>query len=132
MTTWQMLWVVPRSTSSHWGSENCEDQLVPVLPSTALDAGVPALSVEEAVAGLVQRQIRTGVTRRRRCGRAPNAGTDNAASNNVSTTNKAARGRAQPITHVLSKAWGEQTKEEAPSGLKVAQLLPAVNTNAVP
>src|SRR4030081_2823002 len=47
--TWQMLWDEPRSTSSHCGSENAEDHLVPVLPSTAADAGVPAFSVEEAV-----------------------------------------------------------------------------------
>src|ERR1700704_503581 len=47
-----MAWDEPRSTSSHCGSENAEDHLVPVLPSTAADAGVPAFSVEEAVAVL--------------------------------------------------------------------------------
>src|ERR1700757_4988216 len=47
-----MLWDEPRSTSSHCGSENADDHLVPVLPSTAADAGVPAFSVEEAVAVL--------------------------------------------------------------------------------
>src|ERR1700761_7352620 len=47
-----MLWDEPRSTSSHCGSENADDHLVPVLPSTAAEAGVPAFSVEEAVAVL--------------------------------------------------------------------------------
>jgi hypothetical protein len=42
----------PRSTWSHCGSEKALDQRVPVvLPSTAADAGVPAFSVDEAVAG---------------------------------------------------------------------------------
>ena len=44
-----MLWDEPRSTSSHCGSENADDQRVPVLPSVASAAGVPAFSVEEAV-----------------------------------------------------------------------------------
>src|ERR1035437_10109719 len=47
-----MLAVAPRSTCSHCGSLNADDQRVPVLPSTAADAGVPAFSVEEAVAAL--------------------------------------------------------------------------------
>src|ERR1700750_453222 len=47
-----MDWEEPRSTSSHWGAEKAEDQRVPVLPSTAAEAGVPAFSVEEAVAVL--------------------------------------------------------------------------------
>jgi hypothetical protein len=47
-----MLWDEPRSTSSHCGSENAEDHLVPVLPSTAADAGKVAFSVDEAVAVL--------------------------------------------------------------------------------
>src|SRR5260221_9377148 len=51
--TWQMLCVDPRSTSSHCGSENADDQRVPVLPSTASAAGVPAFSVEDAVAVLL-------------------------------------------------------------------------------
>jgi hypothetical protein len=43
----------PRSTCSHCGSENADDQRVPVLPSTAADAGkTPAFSLDEAVAGL--------------------------------------------------------------------------------
>jgi hypothetical protein len=46
-----MLAVAPRSTWIHWGSVNALDQRVPVLPSTAAEAGVPAFSVEEAVAG---------------------------------------------------------------------------------
>ena len=47
-----MLWDEPRSTSSHCGSENAEDHLVPVLPSTAADAGKVAFSSDEAVAVL--------------------------------------------------------------------------------
>src|ERR1700731_4388454 len=47
-----MLCVDPRSTSSHCGSENADDQRVPVLPSTASAAGVPAFSVDDAVAVL--------------------------------------------------------------------------------
>src|SRR6266852_2463206 len=47
-----MDWAEPRSTSSHCGSENALDQRVPVLPSTAAEAGKPAFSVEEAVAVL--------------------------------------------------------------------------------
>lgn len=41
----------PRSTWSHCGSLNALAQRVPVLPSTAAAAGVPAFSVDEAVAG---------------------------------------------------------------------------------
>jgi hypothetical protein len=41
----------PRSTCSYCGSENCDDHRVPVFPSTASAAGVPAFSTEEAVAG---------------------------------------------------------------------------------
>ncbi len=50
--TWQIDWLLPRSTSSHCGSEKALDQRVPVLPSTALEAGKLAFSVEEAVAVL--------------------------------------------------------------------------------
>src|SRR4051794_33043754 len=50
-TTRQMVAVAPRSTWTHWGSEKADDQRVAVLPSTAAEAGVPAFSVEEAVAG---------------------------------------------------------------------------------
>jgi hypothetical protein len=46
-----MLWLEPRSTSSHCGSENALDQRVLVLPSTAADAGNEAFSSEDAVAG---------------------------------------------------------------------------------
>src|SRR5579862_241334 len=42
----------PRSTSSHCGSENALDHRVPVLPSTALDAGKLAFSSDDAVAVL--------------------------------------------------------------------------------
>src|ERR1700684_799849 len=46
-----MLFDEPRSTSSHCGSENADDHLVPVLPSVASAAGVPAFSVDDAVVG---------------------------------------------------------------------------------
>src|SRR5262245_50718692 len=45
-----MVAVAPRSTCSHWGSENALDHRVPGLPSRAALAGVPAFSVEEAEA----------------------------------------------------------------------------------
>ena len=48
----QMVCEEPRSTWSHWGSEAALDQRVPALPSKAAEAGVPAFSVEDAVAGL--------------------------------------------------------------------------------
>src|SRR5215470_18339775 len=51
-TTWQTLTVEPRSTWIHCGSLNADDQRVPVLPSTAAEAGKVAFSVDEAVAGL--------------------------------------------------------------------------------
>jgi hypothetical protein len=47
-----MLWLEPRSTSSHCGSANADDQRVPVFPSTALAAGKLAFSVEDEVAVL--------------------------------------------------------------------------------
>ncbi len=50
-TTEVMVSVAPRSTWSHCGSAAAEDQRVPVLPSTAAEAGVPPFSVEEAVCG---------------------------------------------------------------------------------
>jgi hypothetical protein len=43
--------VEPRSTRIHCGSLNALDQRVPGLPSTAADAGAPAPSVDDAVAG---------------------------------------------------------------------------------
>jgi hypothetical protein len=49
--TWSIVAVVPRSTWSHCGSLNWLDHRVPALPSTALAAGVPPFSTEEAVAG---------------------------------------------------------------------------------
>src|SRR5579862_2281332 len=49
--TSQIVWLVPRSTWIHCGSENALDQRVPVLPSNALDAGKVAFSSEDAVAG---------------------------------------------------------------------------------
>src|SRR6266849_11063112 len=55
--TWQMACDEPRSTWSHCGSENALDQRVPVLPSTALAAGVPAFSVEDAVAVLFRARL---------------------------------------------------------------------------
>src|SRR5450759_821473 len=51
-TTWQMLMLEPRSTSSHCGSLAALDQRVVVLPSNAADAGVPAFSMDDAVAVL--------------------------------------------------------------------------------
>src|SRR6266568_2456523 len=50
-TTWQIVWVDPRSTWIHCGSLKALDQRVPALPSTAFAAGKEAFSVEEAVAG---------------------------------------------------------------------------------
>src|SRR5437879_5090963 len=50
-TTWQTVAVPPRSTCSHCGSLKALDQRVPVSPSTAAEAGVPAFSTDEAVAG---------------------------------------------------------------------------------
>ena len=46
-----MAWLAPRSTCSHCGSENALDHRVPVLPSTAANAGNEAFSSAEAVAG---------------------------------------------------------------------------------
>src|SRR5882672_3785102 len=51
-TTWLTVAVAPRSTCSHCGSLAALDQRVPVLPSTAEEAGVPTFSVDDAVAGL--------------------------------------------------------------------------------
>src|ERR1700742_3560968 len=51
-TTLQTERAAPRSTCSHCGSENALDQRVPVLPSTAAEAGKLAFSVDEAVAVL--------------------------------------------------------------------------------
>src|SRR5580693_7232935 len=48
-----MVWLEPRSTWSHCGSENALDQRVLVLPSTAADAGNDAFSSDDAVAGRV-------------------------------------------------------------------------------
>src|SRR5918992_1831873 len=50
-TIWLMVAVAPRSTWIHCGSLKALDQRVPVLPSTAADAAVPALSADDAVAG---------------------------------------------------------------------------------
>src|SRR5690348_10613071 len=52
-TTWQMLYVAPRSTCIHCGSENALDHRVPVLPSTARFGPVPAFSLPELVAVLL-------------------------------------------------------------------------------
>ncbi len=46
-----MVAVAPRSTWIHCGSLNALDHRVPVFPSTAADAGVVAVSVDEADAG---------------------------------------------------------------------------------
>src|SRR3954465_12616888 len=50
--TWQIDWLLPRSTCSHCGSLNALDHRVPVLPSTAAEAAVPAFSADDAVAAL--------------------------------------------------------------------------------
>src|SRR5258705_5887653 len=50
-TTWQICCVEPRSTCNHCGSLKALDQRVPVLPSTAAEAGEPAFSTVELVAG---------------------------------------------------------------------------------
>src|SRR5579859_5246909 len=50
-TTWVIVWVAPRSTSSHCGSLNALDQRVVVLPSTAFEAGYPEACSDDAVAG---------------------------------------------------------------------------------
>ena len=57
IVTSQIVWLEPRSTCSHWGSLNALDQRVPVLPSTAADAGNDEFSSEEAE-GPVQRGVR--------------------------------------------------------------------------
>src|ERR1700730_1118394 len=51
MTTWQTGWAVPRSTSSHWGSEKALDQRVVRLPSVALEAGQAGPCIDDAVVG---------------------------------------------------------------------------------
>src|SRR5277367_2146229 len=51
MATWQIDWVEPRSTSSHWGSEKALDQRVVRLPSVALEAGQLGPCVDDAVVG---------------------------------------------------------------------------------
>src|SRR5690606_17326536 len=51
-TTWLMVADSPRSTRIHCGSLKALDQRVPRSPSTALDAGNAALSVEDAATGL--------------------------------------------------------------------------------
>jgi hypothetical protein len=48
--TWQIVWVEPRSTSSHCGSEKALDHRVARLPSTAFEAGNVAFSSDDAVA----------------------------------------------------------------------------------
>ena len=47
-----MVALAPRSTWIHCGSVKALDQRVPVLPSTAAEAGKVAFSVDDAVAGL--------------------------------------------------------------------------------
>src|SRR5580700_18141 len=69
--------VAPRSTSSHCGSANALDHRVPVLPSTAAEAGNDAFSTDDAVAvfpceSRVAARARTAATvarRRRETGR---------------------------------------------------------------
>src|SRR3954471_441456 len=42
--------LAPRSSCSHWGSLQADDQRVDWSPSTAAEAGVPAFSTDDAVA----------------------------------------------------------------------------------
>jgi hypothetical protein len=49
-TTRLMVAAAPRSTRTHCGSAKALDQRVPLLPSTADEAGEPAFSVDDAVA----------------------------------------------------------------------------------
>src|SRR5260370_194516 len=51
MTTWVIVCVAPRSTSSHCGSLKALDHRVCRFPSTAFDGGYPGLSSDDAVAG---------------------------------------------------------------------------------
>jgi hypothetical protein len=51
-TTWVTEALAPRSTCSHCGSLNALDHRVPVLPSTAFDAGNVEFSSDDAVAGI--------------------------------------------------------------------------------
>ena len=44
--TWLIVSVDPRSTCSHCGSENALDQRVPVLPSTAAEAGTELVVID--------------------------------------------------------------------------------------
>src|SRR5580693_7545661 len=46
-----MLWVEPRSTSSHCGSENALDHRVDRFPSVAFDAGQDGPCIDDAVVG---------------------------------------------------------------------------------
>src|SRR5258707_1088628 len=55
--TWQIGWLEPRSTSSHWGWENGLDHRVPVFPSVAAEAGNEALWVEDAVVGWLRARL---------------------------------------------------------------------------
>jgi len=66
-TTWHTDVDAPRSTCSHCGSPNWLDHRVPALPSKAADAGRPAFSTDDAVAGrfsatLVLPQVPVGLT----------------------------------------------------------------------
>jgi hypothetical protein len=47
-----MVCVAPRSTCSHCGSLKALDHRVPVLPSVAAEAAVPAFSTDDAVVDL--------------------------------------------------------------------------------
>src|SRR5688572_16957723 len=87
-TTWLTAAEAPRSTWIHWGSLNALDQRVPVLPSTALAAGVPAFSVEEALTGRPWDSRVTAAS-----ARGGSASTDSATSAAVNTITMASRRR---------------------------------------
>src|SRR5260370_34845733 len=55
--TLQIGWLEPRSTRSHWGSENALDHRVPVFPSVAAEAGNEALWGEDAVVGWLRARL---------------------------------------------------------------------------
>src|SRR6185503_17686598 len=100
----------PRSTCSHCGSENWLDQRVVALPSTAADAGVPAFSTDEAVAGLpcdsrtVAALAPCAATTRYPASNAPTAAT--------STATKTGRRDMRPPADAAGERRGERSLRE--------------------
>src|SRR5258705_271317 len=85
-----MLWDDPRSTWSHWGSENALDHRVPVFPSTAADAGNDAFSAEEAVAVLSRARFVVPQPAARAAGTPPGMTSPDRSSNRARTARMAA------------------------------------------